>query len=100
MVSRRWSWGGAALALLAIAGCEADPCPRGSMLESDGGLVVTEAEHTLGWGRAECTECHALDSLHRVGCTADVDLDAVAAEVEEGGVESCAACHGDNGVVP
>ena len=88
-----------AMALL-LAGCEADPCPRGSMLESDGALVVTEAEHPTGWGRSDCAECHALDSLHRVGCTPDVDLDAVAAMVEEGGVQSCATCHGDNGVNP
>lgn len=89
------------LALVALAaGCAEDPCPRGSMLESDGALLVTEAEHPTGWGQENCADCHAFDGLHRVACTPDVDLDAVAAQVEAEGVASCAACHGDNGVQP
>ena len=86
--------------LLGALGCEADPCPRGSMLESDGALVVTEAEHPTGWGDGACTDCHAVEALHRGACTPDVDLDAVAVIVEEEGVEGCAQCHGDNGVRP
>jgi len=83
---------------LLLAGCDQDPCARGSMLESEGGLVLTEAEHPSGWGLTTCTDCHALASLHRVGCTAGVDLDAVTTKVEEDGLSSCAECHGDNGV--
>ena len=87
------------LVLLAL-GCAADPCPRGSMLESEGGLVVTEAEHPTGWGDPACADCHALDALHRQACTPDVDLDEVTAQVEASGEESCTTCHGDNGVAP
>ena len=82
-----------------LAGCGQDPCARGSMLESEGGLIVTENEHPTGWGQDTCTDCHALASLHRLGCTPDVDLDAIQAKVEQGGIDSCAECHGDNGVV-
>ena len=42
----------AAIAILflgTLAGCEADPCPRGSMLDSADGLLVTEEEHPTGW---------------------------------------------------
>lgn len=88
-------------ALLLLGACaEADPCPRGSMLESDGGLIVTEAEHPTGWAEASCASCHALTTLHRVGCTPDVDLDAITAIVDEQGDEACSSCHGDNGVQP
>lgn len=89
------------IAVALLAGCEAgDPCARGSMLDSVGGLVLTEAEHPTGWGEESCVDCHAYASLHRVACTPDVDLDAVAEQVEEEGLASCATCHGDNGVQP
>ena len=91
----------ASLLILALgAGCEAVPCPRGSMLESDGGLIVTEAEHPTGWGEADCTLCHVPATLHDQGCTPDVDLAEIDAMVEEEGVDACATCHGDNGVQP
>lgn len=83
-----------------LACAVADPCPAGSMLDGDEGLVVTEAEHGTGWGQAECFECHQVDTLHRTGCTPDVDLEAIQAEVDASGIGSCAACHGDNGAIP
>lgn len=83
--------------VLLCVGCEEDPCPRGSMLDSDGGLIVTEAEHPTGWGVETCSECHAEDVLHRRGCTA-VDLQDVRDDVDDG--VPCSYCHGNNGVDP
>lgn len=89
---------GAVALLLLLAGCT-EPCAEGSMLESDGGLVVTRAEHPTAWGRTDCATCHALGALHRRGCAA-VDLEAVRAEVDAEGLASCASCHGALGVTP
>jgi aspartate aminotransferase-like enzyme len=86
------------LLLLVLAGCGQDPCPEGSMLTGDEGLVVTAAEHGDGWGQAECDACHARVTLHRTGCTPDVDLEAIQDMVADEGLDSCALCHGDNGV--
>lgn len=86
--------------LLLLAACGDDPCPRGSMLDGLGGLVVTEAEHPTGWGSATCFDCHAAAALHRQGCTPDVDVDAVVAAVDAEGEASCVRCHGGNGVLP
>jgi hypothetical protein len=87
-----------ALLSLLFAACGPDPCPDGSMLDGDAGLVVTADEHGTGWGHAECLGCHAAVTLHRTGCT-DVDLEAVQAWVEAEGQTACTTCHGENGVV-
>lgn len=96
MVSRVTRRSGLALVAL-LASCAADPCPDGSMLDREGGLLLTEARHPTGWGQAECASCHALPQLHRQGCTPEVDMQAVRAIVDEEGLDSCASCHGDNG---
>jgi hypothetical protein len=83
---------------LLLAGCGPDPCPDGSMIDSDAGLVVTADEHGAAWGVAQCDACHAWTTLHRTGCTPDVDLEAIQEMVELDGLESCSLCHGDNGV--
>lgn len=83
---------------LLLAGCGPDPCPNGSMLDGAEGLVVTEAEHAAGWSQAACFDCHAAVTLHRTGCTPDVDLEAIQDQVDEVGEAGCATCHGDNGV--
>lgn len=84
--------------LLASLGCE-PPC-EGSMLDSPGGLVLVAEEHPDGWGQEDCTDCHALEALHRSGCTEGVDMDAVRERVATDALTSCAPCHGDNGVSP
>ncbi|MFH1463721.1 MAG: hypothetical protein ABIO70_04970 [Pseudomonadota bacterium] len=83
---------------LLLVGCGPDPCPDGSMLDGAEGLVVTAEEHGAGWGQAACFGCHAATALHRTGCTPDVDLEAIQAQVEAEGEAGCATCHGDNGV--
>lgn len=85
------------LPVLALVACTDDPCPRGSMVDSAEGLIVTQEEHPTGWGDIECSACHVHARLHRIGCTPDVDLLHVRAEVDDQGDNSCDACHGDNG---
>ena len=75
-------------------GCT-EPCADGSMLESEGGLVVVRDEHPDAWERSDCTSCHAVDGLHRQGCAA-VDLAEVREQVDADG--ECATCHGPMGV--
>ena len=71
----------------------------GNLLESPSGLVLTEAEHTGGWGRAECTTCHNLENIHLVNRTGiDLDIDGIHAQAISEGIVGCAVCHGDNGV--
>lgn len=82
-------------AALVAAGCVA-PCPEESMLDSEGGLVVTRAEHPDAWGEIDCAQCHALDALHLQGCAA-VDLEAVRDLVRADGYEGCVDCHGSLG---
>lgn len=85
--------------LFLVAGCgPVEPCEGGDMLDGPAGLELAEEEHAIGWGQADCWQCHVESSLHRVGCTAGVDLDAVQDEVRALGLESCGSCHGDNGV--
>jgi hypothetical protein len=81
-----------------LTACGDDPCPRGSMLDSVEGLELTQEEHPTGWGLDCCSECHATAVLHRIGCTPDMDLDAIRGLVADDGLDSCADCHGDNGV--
>jgi hypothetical protein len=85
--------------LLLVCSCAGEPCPRGAMTVSVGGLVVTEAEHPTGWGSATCADCHATDALHLQGCSPEVDLVEAQALVEAEGDASCAVCHGSNGAV-
>lgn len=85
-------------ALVGLAACGGDPCADGSMLDSEQGLIVTVDEHPTGWGLESCFECHHKATLHRIGCTEGVDMVALRELVEAEGLESCAACHGDNGV--
>ncbi len=82
---------------VSLLGCDEDPCAQGSMLETAGGLLVTQSEHPTGWGEAECTECHAIPQLHRRACTPEVDLADVRRIVDADGVASCMGCHGENG---
>ncbi len=84
--------------LVALAACDDEPCPRGSMLDSADGLVVTLEEHPTGWGLGDCFECHHKATIHRLGCAPEVDFVALRAVVDVGGLESCSSCHGDNGV--
>lgn len=85
--------------LLLVPGCPGT-CPEVDMVESPGGLAVTEEEHPDGWGSPDCGACHATSVLHSRGCSEGVDDAEIRLRVEEEGLECCADCHGDNGVQP
>lgn len=85
---------------LLLLGCGADPCPYGSLAASPSGLEIVASEHPSGWARPDCEGCHALAVLHDGGCTPDVDVEALRADVAARGYDGCVDCHGDNGVVP
>ncbi len=83
----------------------------GNLLASPAGLVVLEEEHPTGWGRPDCFLCHEIRSMHVVNRTGlpdcdDVDpaletcldLGEIQSIIRNGGEQSCAPCHGDNGV--
>ncbi len=89
----------AVLSLVGLMACKSDPCADGSMLDGELGLIVTQAEHPTGWGLEQCYGCHHKATMHRLGCTPAVDMVALRELVDAGGLESCADCHGDNGVL-
>jgi hypothetical protein len=91
-----------AATLALLAGCDEAwlSCDEvAGMLESDGGLEVTEDEHPSGWAQEACSTCHSSTATHRRNCTGldEVDLAAIRDAVEEDGDDSCGDCHGDNG---
>lgn len=84
-----------------LAACTYEPCDgRDDMLASPEGLLLTVEEHEAGWGNDACTQCHALETTHRSNCTSEptIDMEAIREEAEDGAYETCAGCHGDNGV--
>jgi hypothetical protein len=87
--------------VVGLSGCAEElTCASGSMLDSPGGLELRQAEHPTGWGVDACEACHIPNSLHRLHCTEDVDLQEVRDIVAAEGTTSCASCHGTNGVRP
>jgi hypothetical protein len=89
--------------LLLAAGCPWDPCAgTDDLLAGPEGIRLTVDEHAAGWGKDACTQCHNLETTHQVDCSdsAELDMEAIRREAEDGTYESCAGCHGDNGVAP
>ncbi|MBI4124578.1 MAG: hypothetical protein HY609_03330 [Deltaproteobacteria bacterium] len=90
------------LALLLLAACGENPVNEGenfgNLLNTSGGLVLTQAEHPTGWGHSECTLCHNLENIHLVDRTGITDIVAVHNRAISEGISGCAACHGTNGV--
>lgn len=89
------------LLLLGIA-CGEAPLDEGenygNLLESPEGLILTQEEHTTGWGHAECTTCHNLENIHLVDRTGlSLDIEAIHDQALEEGISSCSSCHGSNG---
>lgn len=71
----------------------------GDILGSPDGLILTEEEHEIGWGHADCDMCHNLENIHLVDRSGlGIDIEAIYDQVLEDGIEGCSTCHGDNGV--
>ncbi len=95
MTALLWLWLGA-------LGCVPDdPCAgTRDLLASPAGLVLTPAEHEIGWARTECFQCHQAARIHASDCTSVVAVDALAMDsaVDVDDTTSCVSCHGANGV--
>ncbi len=103
---------------LALASCGDSSRPTsedyGNLLDSPGGLIVLEEEHPTGWQRAECLSCHNVLKMHTVNrtglpdcntlpdppSTACIDLGEIQEIIDNQPRDSCAQCHGTNGVPP
>lgn len=87
---------------IGLVGCgDADPCASTrDIAESPSALELTSGEHTAGWGRADCFQCHQAFLIHQNDCTlvADVDSAAIAALIDPSDTTTCISCHGTNGV--
>lgn len=71
----------------------------GNILETPGGLTLTEEEHPAGWGRSDCTSCHNLGNIHLVDRTGlNINIDQIHNDAIQDGISGCANCHGGNGV--
>lgn len=70
----------------------------GDILASPSGLTLTEAEHSTGWGKTECSACHNFNNIHLVDRSGTgINMPAIQNTVFTGGNGSCATCHGNNG---
>ena len=89
---------------LLVAACvpaDEDPCAYVHDLgRSDQGLVVTPAEHGVGWGNETCLQCHQVWNTHQRDCVraVDLDLEAIRAAADFEDPATCVPCHGANGV--
>lgn len=71
----------------------------GDIAGGPGGITLTEAEHPVGWKKANCFECHNNYNIHQQDRTGTgLNLQAIRAMTEEDGLESCPTCHGTNGI--
>jgi len=71
----------------------------GNILDTPGGLILTQDKHQIGWKQSDCTMCHNLENIHLVNRTGiPIDIQEIHDEALEGGISTCASCHGDNGV--
>ena len=88
------------LALLVAACGEPQPCADvQALLDGPEGLILTEEDHALGWGEAECFACHQSWNFHQPECVEqagwDVEFIDELSDAEDS--SSCTACHGENG---
>lgn len=87
--------------IIACVGEENEGQNFGNILEGPEGLILTIEEHPDGWGRSDCFVCHPIAAIHIVDRTDGefpIPIEIIQEIVEEGGLDSCPGCHGDNGV--
>lgn len=71
----------------------------GDIAAGDSGITLTQAEHPVGWGKANCFECHMTENMHQTDRTGTgLNLQAIQDLTREQGLASCPICHGTNGV--
>lgn len=71
----------------------------GNIAAGESGIILTEAEHSIGWGKEDCFACHNDENIHQTDRTGTgLNLEAIRSLTEREGLGSCVACHGTNGV--
>ena len=71
----------------------------GDIAQGPGGITLVQSEHPVGWGKSNCFECHSDANIHQAGRSGTgLNLAAIRTLTEEQGLDSCATCHGTNGV--
>ncbi|MBI2091894.1 MAG: hypothetical protein HYY43_06485 [Deltaproteobacteria bacterium] len=72
---------------------------HGNIAASESGIILTQGEHEIGWGKAACFDCHNTENIHQTDRTGTgLNLEAIEELTKDGGLDSCATCHGTNGV--
>jgi hypothetical protein len=94
-----------ALALVAVVGCGGGAGndtgqDLGNLLDTAQGTHLTREEHPDGWQRRDCFLCHPREEIHQVDRTGlgVLPLQDIRNLVDRQGLDSCALCHGTNGV--
>lgn len=71
----------------------------GDIAAGDSGITLTQAEHEVGWGKANCFQCHMSENIHQKDNTGTgINLGAIRQMTTEEGLSSCPVCHGTNGL--
>jgi cytochrome c553 len=87
------------LILLLAAGCsEGARQYENYELRTTADITLQASNHPHGYGRVQCFSCHNQDNIHQVNRINAPSFDLAKPLVEQSGLESCAGCHGRNGV--
>ena len=58
-------------------------------------MILTQAEHPIGWGQNDCFMCHYIENIHREDRdgTGAIDIEIVRERAETEGLAGCVRCH-------
>jgi len=67
----------------------------GNVLNGTSGMILTQAEHPIGWGQNDCFMCHYIENIHREDRdgTGAIDIEIVRERAETEGLAGCVRCH-------
>jgi hypothetical protein len=72
---------------------------HGNIAASESGVILMQDEHEIGWGKTTCFDCRNSENIHQTDRTGTgLNLEAIEELTKDGGLDSCATCHGTNGV--
>ena len=90
--------------ILLLSACGSDNATMagedyGNISTGVSGAVIVESEHSSGWGKSDCFECHNMGNIHQTDRSGTgLNLGAIRTLTEEQGLTSCSTCNGTNGV--
>jgi hypothetical protein len=71
----------------------------GDIADTASGTTLTQENHPVGWQKSTCFDCHSTENIHQTDRTGTgLNLEAIRELTMQQGLDSCPACHGDNGV--